>query len=53
MIYLVNFIFFMIDLLPAQNYYPKRQKYVQKATHAKQARGQFVRYLAKPSLEYV
>ena len=25
----------------------KRQKYVQKATHAKQARGQFVRYLAQ------
>ena len=30
---------------------PKRQKYVQKATHAKQARGQFVRYLAKQKVK--
>ena len=27
MIYLVNFIFFMIDLLPAQNYYSFQKKY--------------------------
>ncbi|KRL87307.1 hypothetical protein FC32_GL001730 [Ligilactobacillus apodemi DSM 16634 = JCM 16172] len=34
-----------------KEYDPKRQKLVQKATHAKQARGQFVRYLAEKKVE--
>ncbi len=41
----------MFVTLEFKEFDPKRQKYVQKATHAKQARGQFVRYLAKQKVK--